>query len=181
MDGEVLVFWTMIFPMCILLFFSVGVLAQNIDMKRRYGPEARCYGKVKYLSGLNLPSGMICKLVCFGDRLLLMANGQELTLSADKLIYVDILSKREITKQYVSNPGGAIAGAMLGGALGAVILGGPTKETLQTTRKNLVITYRNGETPVYILFDASYREGFVRKVMQQYKYLRKNPNLKIEL
>lgn len=45
------------------------------------------------------------------------------SLPVEKLIDVSVMTNREIQKQYVSSVGGAVAGAMLFGSVGA-ILGG---------------------------------------------------------
>lgn len=93
-------------------------------------------------AGLNLPSGSICKLYCLHDEFIFEARKQETHLSIRKIQSITMLKNIDIQQQIVSNAGGAIAGAMMGGAIGALIGGVPIDVTAKRRSKSLVITYQ---------------------------------------
>lgn len=161
--------------------WSIVAAVKHTATKIKYRGDYLSGGKVKHTSGLNLPDGTICKLICLKSKMIFSANGQEIILPGEKLVSVEIMSKTEIKKQYVSNPSGALAGALVGGVLGAVVFGTPTKKELRIPRKNLVVTYLKNGDPAFILFDATYNDIYATRIVRDYKYLRKNAAYKTEL
>ena len=138
-------------------------------------------GQLKLVVGLgNLPQGSPCKIFCNSERMKFSANGQDFVLETSKLLDISVMTQTEIQKQYVSSVGGAVAGAVLLGPLGAIIGGRATKKTINNTSKYLVISYiSDGETK-YIVFDTT--NNFVgNSIKNKYKYLKKNENIKVEL
>lgn len=94
---------------------------------RAYTTSRKNSGKFQLLSGLNMPTGTTCKVVAAGDKLVISALKQEYTLPNRKIISVDIQTMKDFQKQYVPSIGGAIAGGVLLGQLGA-ILGGMAQQ-----------------------------------------------------
>lgn len=93
----------------------------------------------------------MCKLTCLRSRIIMQANGQEFNLQTDKLIDVSIMTNTEIQKQYVSSAGGAVAGAMLLGPIGAILGGSASKRSIKTNTKYLIFTYLADVQTKYIL------------------------------
>ena len=139
-------------------------------------------GKLRLVGGLlDLPQGTICKVVYNKDRIMFFASGQEFTLQAAKMLDVSVMTTTEIQKQYVSSIGGAVAGAVLLGPLGAIIGGSASKKTIRNKQKYLVIAYVAGADTKYIVFDVTTSPNIGRSLQTMYRYLKKNEKIKIDL
>lgn len=138
-------------------------------------------GQLKLIGGLgDLLQGSPCKILCNSERMKFSASGQDFILETSKLLDVSVMTQTEIQKQYVSSVGGAVAGAILLGPIGAIIGGRATKKTVNNTSKYLVITYISDEETKYIVFDTT--NSFVgNSIKNKYKYLKKNENIRVEL
>ena len=81
----------------------------------------------------------------------------------------------------VSNPGGAIAGAIMFGTLGAIIGGREKSKTKKKISSYLIITYiNNQEELTYIGFDAT-NNFSVGKIVKEFQELNTNPGIHINL
>ena len=61
----------------------------------------------------------------------------------------------DIQKQYVSSSGGAIAGGLLFGPVGALIGGRTKQKKIKNVSTYLIITYTNDDEIKYVGFDAT--------------------------
>lgn len=138
-------------------------------------------GKMKYAGGLNLPVNAVCNVHCLRSEMIIESNGQDFHLPSDKLISVSIMKNTEMKRQYVSSPGGAIAGAIIAGPLGALIGGGVSKRNIRLKSRYLVIAYESKERIEYILFDATYNASVANRLNKHYRYLQKRTNVRIDL
>ena len=139
-------------------------------------------GRLQLIRGLSdLPQGSICKVFYNQNRIRFIASGQEFTLEANKMIDVSVMTPTEIQKQYVSSIGGAVAGAVLLGPIGAIIGGSASKKTIRKTSRYLVISYRSNDEIKYIVFDVSTEMFLGNSIKNTYKNLKKNENIKVEL
>ena len=81
--------------------------------------------------------------------------------------------------------GGAIAGGMIFGPLGAVMGGGSSLRTISNRSKFLVFTYmpdRENETETqYILFNVTGKGIEAGKFARKFRRLKQNPNIRIDL
>lgn len=123
----------------------------------------------------------MCKLTCFRSRIIMQANGQEFNLQTDKLIDVSIMTNTEIQKQYVSSAGGAVAGAMLLGPIGAILGGSASKRSIKTNTKYLIFTYLADVQKKYILFDVTKKTPQAKRLVKQFSYLKNKDTVKIDL
>ena len=123
----------------------------------------------------------MCKLTCFRSRIIIQANGQEFNLQTDKLIDVSIMTNTEIHKQYVSSAGGAVAGAMLLGPIGAILGGSDSKRSIKTNTKYLIFTYLADVQTKYILFDVTKKTPQAKRLVKQFSYLKNKDTVKIDL
>lgn len=94
------------------------------------------YTAFHHVDGLPIPANVLCEVFSYPDRIDFKAGSTEITLSKNKITDISIKTDTEIQQQLVSSVGGAVAGAMFLGSLGAVI-GGRVK---QKKSKQLQIT-----------------------------------------
>lgn len=120
--------------------------------------------------GLPLPEGVNCKLYLCEDKIVIEGNNVAFNLQKEKIIDVSIKTNTEIQKAYVSSAGGAVAGALLFGPLGALV-GGRTKQrrSIKVT-KYLIFTYEKEGNPDYMAFDI--KQSF--KAAKFVKHFQKN-------
>lgn len=155
-------------------------IAEKADNERMKGLRD-IGGQLKLVGGLgDLPAGTSCKTLCNSARMKFSASGQDFVLETSKLLDVSVMTQTEIQKQYVSSVGGAVAGAVLLGPIGAIIGGRATKKTINNTSKYLVIAYISDEETKYIVFDTT-SNFFGNSIKNKYKYLKKSENIRVEL
>lgn len=138
--------------------------------------------KLRLVGGLgDLPQGTACEARYNTDQITLSASGQEFILDASKMIDVSVMTQKEIQTQYVSSIGGAVAGAVLLGPLGAIIGGAASKKKITNKKKYLVIAYiSDGETK-YLVFDVTKRPADGNNIKSAYRFLKKNEKVKVDL
>lgn len=154
--------------------------SENYGKKTRWPMDSK--GKLQLVGGLmDLPNGTICKVLYNEDRIIFSASGQEFTLNAEKMLDVSVMTPTEIQKQYVSSIGGAVAGAVLLGPLGAIIGGSASKKTVKNKMKYLVISYVSGGDTKYIVFDVTAAPGIGRNMQSTFRYLKKRKKVQIDL
>ena len=88
----------------------------------------------------------------------------------------------EIQQQAVSSIGGAIAGGVMFGPLGAIIGGRAKNKKVKTVTKYLIITYINDNEEIkYIGFDIQNNIMPACKLVTEFQQLNTNSNVQIEL
>lgn len=180
MDDFYIVFFGVYIPLLIVICLVIFV--PRAKAKKKYGKdEFLFFEKFPHSSGLNLPQNVMCNVFCLRSRIVIEANGQEFSLPAEKIIDVSVMTNKEIHKQYVSSVGGAVAGAMLLGPLGAALGGSATKKRIKEKSKYLIFTYKNKEDMKYILFDVTKKTSNANKFKNKFRDLKKNNKVKIEL
>lgn len=117
----------------------------------------------------------------YPDRLEFKAGTIEFKLSKNKISDMCITTDTEIQKQSVSSIGGAVAGAMFFGPLGAMIGGRVKKKTVITHTTYLIITYQSDSELKYIGFDIKNNPPSAIKLMKEFKQNYSSPGAKIEL
>ncbi len=119
-------------------------------------PRGRPLERYKYqlMGGLGLPEGTQCTISLYPDQLLISALGQDFHIPAGKVIDASLNTAKEIQKQYVSSLGGAIAGALLLGPIGAVLGGSASQRTIKKNTNMMIFTYLTDTGTNYIIFDA---------------------------
>ena len=108
------------------------------------------------VSGLELPADVPCTLCYYTDRLTVDAAGQLYTLPRERILGAAMSTVKDVQRQYVSSAGGAVAGGILFGPLGAM-LGGMVKEKrIRTSTRLLLLTYApaDGGKPRALVFNT---------------------------
>ena len=98
-----------------------------------------------HLSGLPLPDSSYCRIIFEEYGLTIMTEDEyrkQFSLAYNKIIDFQLSFKKNEENTMVSNPGGAIAGALLMGAPGAMLGGRAKKKKVITVEYFLVITYK---------------------------------------
>lgn len=132
------------------------------------------------VSGLPLPENTLCRLISWDNRIEIEANGTKFNLDKSKINDVCIKTDVEFKSQYVSSAGGAVAGAMLFGSVGAAIGGRVKEKKTQEVHTYLIFTYEKNDTIDYIGFDATYSLKRANNFVNEFKEEKQN-NKVIEL
>ena len=82
-------------------------------------------------------------------------SGIRYELSKDKVTDIAVKTDVEIQKQYVSSAGGALAGGMLFGPLGAIVAGRTKVKKNRAVTNYLIFTYLADEGISYISFELT--------------------------
>lgn len=136
---------------------------------------------LQLVGGLDLAAGSICSAVCSPESISFSASGQTFTLSPEKLIDVSVMTPQEIQTQYVSSVGGAIAGGILLGPIGAALGGSAQKKKTKIVRQYLIFAYQSDAEVKYIVFDVTSAPQNGKKISKVYAYLKKNENKQVSL
>lgn len=136
---------------------------------------------LQLVGGLDLAAGSICSAVCSPGSISFSASGQTFTLSPEKLIDVSVMTPQEIQTQYVSSVGGAIAGGILLGPIGAALGGSAQKKKTKIIRQYLIFAYQADAEVKYIVFDVTSAPQNGKKISKIYAYLKKNENKQVSL
>lgn len=108
--------------------------------------------KAPYIAGLSFPEGVKAYVCLLSNGFAFSALNQDVFLPEEKISSVSIT---KLSKLYaVSNAGGAIAGGMALGPIGALIGGAPQLSMLETNSPLLIISYNSDDETKYIIFDA---------------------------
>lgn len=109
----------------------------------------------KHMAGLPIPEGADCSIFLCEDKIIFERNEKSYTLPMTKITDITIKTDTEIQKSYVSSIGGAVAGGILFGPLGAII-GGRTKEkSSKKENQYLIFSYDKDNCIDYISFDVT--------------------------
>lgn len=114
------------------------------------------YVKYRFTHVLGLPvmEGAICSVRSEYDKITIKTQGTVLTLNKNRITYIGKENNIQKYAQAVSSVGGAIAGSMLFGGIGAALGGRVKSRNFLSKRQYLVIAYIGEDDVVkYIVFD----------------------------
>lgn len=162
----------------------LGVLTMNKAFPTTHDEKMKMQTvkcKLQLVGGLDLAAGSICSAMCSPEFISFSASGQTFTLSPEKLIDVSVMTPQEIQTQYVSSVGGAIAGGILLGPIGAALGGTAQKKKTKIVRQYLIFAYQADSEVKYIVFDVTSAPQNGKKISKIYAYLKKNENKQVSL
>ncbi len=108
---------------------------------------------LKHVSGLPIRPGAICNIVVKLDKVNITSQGVTFIINKDKILDISIQKDISNCRQAVSSAGGALAGGLAFGVVGAAI-GGRTKvKNIKSTNKYVVLTYNKDDDVSYIAFE----------------------------
>ena len=128
--------------------------------------NASAYGCLQTVYGLPFAEGTYCDILSCGDHYEFIANGTTVNLEKAKVTDVSIKTDVDVQKQYVSSAGGAVAGAMIAGPLGAMVGGRAKKKETRTYTRYLIFTYVSDGEVKYITFSEF---GNSKDILKDYK------------
>ena len=129
------------------------------------------YTAFHHVNGLPIPENVLCEVFSY----------PEIKLPKEKITDISIKTDTEIQQQLVSSAGGAIAGAMLFGSLGAIIGGRVKTKKVKTTTNYLIITYKSENELKYIGFDIQNNPSSADKLVKEFQKSNSASGVKIEL
>lgn len=108
---------------------------------------------LKHVSGLNVRPGAACDITIKLDKVNINSQGVTFVINKSKIVDVSIQKDISNCRQAVSSAGGALAGGLVFGVVGAAI-GGRTKvKNIKSTNKYVVLTYNKDDDVSYIVFE----------------------------
>ncbi|MDE6658893.1 MAG: hypothetical protein K2K01_02090 [Eubacterium sp.] len=110
---------------------------------------------MNHFNGLPIAEGVFTQCFLCVDKIVFEANGVAFNLHFSKLTDVSIKTDVEIQKQYVSSVGGAVAGGIMFGPLGAMIGGRAKQKEIRQATHYLIFTYIDNGEIKYIAFNCS--------------------------
>ena len=144
----------------IILYWILSTPQRRVrrEMKRKWKDPTYAFC-LAHMEGLRLAQGTSCVAHYENGMVEIQGGGVRFQLDIGKIMKAEVRTETEIQKAYVSSVGGAVSGAMVFGALGAII-GGRVKEQTSTTSKSfLILTYLEDDEIAYISFRADYAAG----------------------
>lgn len=139
------------------------------------------YTAFHHVNGLPIPENVLCEVFSYPDRIDFKSGTTEIKLPKEKITDISIKTDTEIQQQLVSSAGGAIAGAMLFGSLGAIIGGRIKTKKVKTTTNYLIITYKSENELKYIGFDIQNNPPSADKLVKEFQKSNSASGVKIEL
>ena len=120
------------------------------------------------LHGLPLPKRTVCTIAFAEDLVRIYANGAQFSLPAERVLDVHVQKEQRQQTQYVSSAGGAVAGAKIGGAFGAMLGGRIQPKTIFSVRYLLVLTYQKGAGVSYLAFSIPKGHRRIRRLARRF-------------
>lgn len=153
-----------VFLLVLLIFFIIMFIITSRNAKQRKQElnkrtrELNAKEKASFLHTVGLPiaENTDCNLYLCDDKIVIDGNNMTFTLSKEKLIDVTVKSDVEIQKSYVSSSGGAVAGGLLFGVVGALIGGRVKEKKTRDVKSYLIFTYEKDGNPESIAFNVTY-------------------------
>jgi len=169
---------------CIRMFFitSKAKNRQKQEMNKLKKQGLTIYATLNHINGLPLAENLLCEVFSYPDRIEFKAGTTSIKLAREKITDMCLKFDTEIQNQMVSSIGGAIAGGVMFGTLGAIIGGRAKNKKVKTTTQYLIITYTEKQAELkYIGFDTKNNPSFATKLVKEFHELNRNSGVQIEL
>lgn len=136
----------------------------------------------KHVNGLPIAENLNCEINSYNDRLEFKSGTTNIKLPRNKITDMCIKTDVEIQKQAVSSAGGAVAGGLAFGPLGAIIGGRVKTKNIRTATHYLIITYTDSNGKLaYIGFEVTNNLTAAGKLITEFKKLNSTAGIQINL
>ncbi len=140
------------------------------------------YTAFHHINGLPIAENLLCEVFSYPDRIEFKAGTTNIKLAREKITDMCLKFDTEIQNQAVSSVGGAIAGGVMFGTLGAIIGGRAKTKKVKNTTQYLIITYAGEQGELkYIGFDIKNNPPSAAKLVKEFRELNTNSGVQIEL
>ncbi len=147
--GELLPSFIVILILLLFLVFCIIMIVKASKIKKKRKKELAILKKqgltirttLSHVNGLPLAENLPCEILSYPDRIEFNAGTTNIKLAREKITDMCLKFDTEIQNQAVSSIGGAIAGGVMFGPLGAIIGGRVKNKQHKTTTQYLIITY----------------------------------------
>lgn len=137
---------------------------------------------LNHVNGLPIAENLPCEIFSFPNRLEFKAGTTQIKLDRSKITDMCVKTDVEIQNQVVSSIGGAIAGGVVFGPLGAIIGGRAKNKKTKTTNEYLIITYTGDQGELkYIGFDTKLNPFAASSLVREFHKLNTTQGIQIEL
>lgn len=175
--GELMPIFIVLFVCLIFLVFLVFAIIAGSKVRKKEKnkvQELKTKGLTfhtyfSHLNGLPIAEGTMCEFFSYPDRYEFKVNKTDIKLPKDRITDVCVKTDVEIQQQYVSSAGGAIGGAIMFGAVGALIGGRAKKKQIKTVEHFLIITYTKDDEIKHIGFNVTNDVMQAGKVVAEFK------------
>ncbi|GEM_PF-5943980 len=138
------------------------------------------YDRIVYnaelVRGLPLGGGTDCKLAYGYDSLVVEGAGCTFSLAYKKIVDLKVKTDKKTESQYVSSAGGAVAGAMLFGVIGAMIGGRVKRHNYVQGNTFFIVTYKNDEKELKVIVFKILNERSMWNIIQWNSEVKNNLN-----
>lgn len=188
--GEMLPFFVVIgillwlFISCVRMFMAISKIRKekknSIQNLKNQG--LTIHTTFNHVNGLPIAENILCEVFSYPDRIEFKSGTTDITLSRQKITDMCVKTDVEIQNQAVSSIGGAIAGGVVFGPLGAIIGGRAKNKKVKTFTKYLIITYKNSNNEIaFIGFDINSNPIPAQKLVYEFQQLNTTQGMKIDL
>lgn len=188
--GEMLPFFIVIGVLTLFIIFCVRMFVVTSKAKKEGKKKMKnlknqglsVYAAFHHVNGLPLAENLLCEVFSYPDRIEFKAGTTNIKLAREKITDMCLKFDIEIQNQAVSSIGGAIAGGVMFGTLGAIIGGRAKNKKVKTTTQYLIITYTGEQGELkYIGFDIKNNPPSAAKLVKEFRELNTNSGVQIEL
>ena len=156
----------------ILLFMPTKKEKELKAEKNKRKAESLKVSLMKHIYGLPVAEDVDCKVTLSDDKITFLSGGVNFELEKNQITDIMLKTDAEIQEQYVSSVGGAAAGFLVLGPVGAIIGGRAKKKTVKNEiHKYLIITYKsNGSDEIkYICLDINNCISAANYILSEYR------------
>ena len=186
MGNYIFVAFCIIFFIIIIYNMSKARKKEKGEFEKNMNKRGAAYSiSLPVLIGLSVPEDTMCNIYLCNDHYEFEANGITFSLKKEKITDISLKTNTEIQNQLVSSAGGAVAGAMLFGPLGAIIGGRIKEKESKKITDCLIFTYiKDDNTIDYIAFNSTGYFFKIAKIIGEFnadKIRNETENKKIDL
>ena len=131
-----------IFESVMAIITSIPGKKQKNAMKHRIkelGAQGGAF--LRHVAGLPVSEGAVCGLFLLPNAIAVESNASSFYIGFGQITEITVKTDVEVREAYVSSAGGALAGGIMFGALGAMVGGRTKKKTTRNYTKFLIIGY----------------------------------------